>query len=155
MGAGDTSFPVHRLRSRMTEFVTHEGVETVDGRVARVGGTRRLRVVVPGAEPPDDDVVRLDVDGTTYRAPVSVTGDGSLAFDGAYDSPSLARSGAGTNHLAGFLDDHGLDDSRTVHVDVVSAGFRYGLRAPGQRATYRDTRGPRSSLADIARDLDG
>lgn len=139
----------------MSDFVTHESVETVAGRVDRVGGTRRRQVVAPGIDPPADDVVRLDVDGSTYRAPVDVTGDGDLTFRGAYESPSQARERTGPDHLADFLDDHDLDAGRTVHVDVVEPGFRYGLRAPGQSATYRETGRPSSSLADIARDLDG
>lgn len=138
----------------MTDHVTHESVESVAGSVERVGGTRRRQVVAPDLEPPDDDVVRLDIDGTTYRAAVQVTGDGDLAFRSAHDSPSQARTGAGTDHLPSFLDDHDLAVGRTVHVDVVDEGFRYGLRAPGQAATYRTTGGPRSSLADIARSLD-
>jgi hypothetical protein len=34
-------------------------------------------------------------------------------------------------------------------------GELYGLRIPGERAVYEATRGPPSSLADIARNLDG
>lgn len=150
----DTSFPVARLPSNVTDFVTHESLETITGRVARVGGTRRRQVVAPNLEPPDDDVVRVDLDGSTYRAPVDVTGDGELAFRGAFDSPTQARNRTGTDQLPAFLDDHDLDTGRTIHVDVVEIGFRYGLRAPGQQATYRATGQPPSSLADIARNLD-
>lgn len=138
----------------MTDYVTHEAVETIDGRVERVGGTRRRQVVAPGLTAPADDVVRLDVDGTTYRAPVSETADGHLAFQGAYESPTHARSRSGPDYLVELLDDHDLEAGRTVYVDVVEADFRYGLRAPGQTATYRETGKPSSSLADIARSLD-
>lgn len=138
----------------MTDFVTHESVETVSGRVDRVGGTRRRQVVAPDVEPPTDEVVRLDLDGSTYRAPVDASADGDLVFRGAYDSPSQARNHTGTDHLAAFLADHELDAGRTIHVDIVEPGFRYGLRAPGQTATYRATGQPKSSLADIARNLE-
>ena len=138
----------------MTDFVSHESVESVAGVVERVGGTRRRQIVATGLEPPTDDVVRLDVDGSTYRAPVSSSTEGHLAFRGAYDSPNQARTRSGTNYLTEFLEDHGLEPGRTVHVDVVDEGFRYGVRAPGQDATYRTTGGPKSSLADIARSLD-
>lgn len=138
----------------MTDYVTHDSVENVAGIVERVGGTRRRQVVATDIEPPTDDVVRLDIDGSTYRAPVSQSGLGHLAFRGAYDSPSQARSRTGTNHLAEFLDDHGLEPGRTVHVDIVEPGFRFGVRAPGANATYRTTGAPNSSLADIARSLD-
>ena len=138
----------------MTDFVTHESVENVSGVVERVGGTRRRQVVATGVEPPADDVVRLDIDGSTYRAPVSQSSDGDLVFRGAYDSPSQAREGTGTNYLVDFLADHDLDPGRTVHVDVIESGYRYGVRAPGQTATYRATGAPKSSLADIARSLD-
>lgn len=138
----------------MTDFVTHEAVENVAGVVERVGGTRRRQVVATGIDPPTDDIVRLDVDSSTYRAPVSQSSDGDLAFRGAYDSPSQAREGTGTNHLADFLASHELEPGRTVHVDIIESGFRYGIRAPGQTATYRETGAPKSSLADIARSLD-
>lgn len=138
----------------MSDFVTHEAIETVDGSVERVGGTRRRRIVAPGLAPPADDVVRVDVDGTTYRAPVDETTAGDLAITGAYETPTMARNRTGTDHLAAFIDDHDLDIGRSVHVDVVEDGFRYGVRAPGQRATYESTGKPKSSLADIARRLD-
>lgn len=138
----------------MTEFVTHESVESIAASVERVGGTRRRQVVAPALERPSDDIVRLDIEGTTYRAPVAETAAGDLAFRGAYESPSLARDRSGRNHLADFLAAHDLEPGRTVHVDVVEPGFRYGLRAPGQRATYHSTGQPSSSLADIARSLD-
>lgn len=138
----------------MTDFVTHDAVENVAGVVERVGGTRRRQVVATGIDLPVDDIVRLDVEGSTYRAPVSQSSDGHLAFRGAYDSPTQAREGSGTNHLADFIAANDLEPGRTVHVDVVEAGFRYGVRAPGQSATYRETGAPRSSLADIARSLD-
>lgn len=138
----------------VTDFVTHEAVENVEGVVERVGGTRRRQVVATGIESPADDVVRLDVDGSTYRAPISQSGNGDLAFRGAYDTPSQARDGSGTNYLADFLASHDLEPGRTVYVDIIESGFRYGVRAPGQTATYRETGAPRSSLADIARSLD-
>lgn len=139
----------------MTEYVTHEAVETLDGTVTRIGGTRRLQVVAPGATMPDDDVVRLDVDGTTYRAPITGSPDGDLLFRGAYESPGQAREGTGTNHLAAYLEATNLAAGRTIYVDIVDEGFRYGVRAPGESATYRDLDAPSSSLADIARNLDG
>lgn len=138
----------------MTDFVTHEAVETVAGVVERVGGTRRRQVVATGIDPPTDDVVRLDAEGSTYRAPTSQSSDGDLAFRGAYDTPGQARDGSGTNHLADFLTSHDLEPGRTVHVDIIEPGFRFGVRAPGQTATYRETGAPKSSLADIARSLD-
>jgi hypothetical protein len=39
-------------------------------------------------------------------------------------------------------------------VDVVEPGFKYGVRAPGESATYRSTGTPDAGLADIAASLD-
>ncbi|MBD4332117.1 hypothetical protein GUH13_10190, partial [Xanthomonas citri pv. citri] len=49
----------------MTDYVSHEGVESVAGTVERVGGTRRRQVAEPGIDPPADDLVRVVLDGST------------------------------------------------------------------------------------------
>lgn len=138
----------------MADHVTHESVRTVQGTLARAGGTRRSEVRVPDAAAeafPDGDVVRLVLDGTEYRSQLSARPDGTPVVRGAYETPSLARDPDGaTNHLDEWLESTDLTAGRTVHVDVVSDGFKYGLRAPGESATYHATEPPTSSLADIA-----
>lgn len=142
----------------MTDRVTHESVQTVSGTLARAGGTRRLEVRIPEAAAEDfpaGDVVRLVLDGTEYRTQLASRPDGSPVIRGAYESPSQARSPAdATNHLLDWVDAKDLEAGRTVHVDVVEPEFKYGLRAPGETATYRAETPPSSSLADIASSLE-
>lgn len=137
----------------MTDHVTHESVQTVSGTLARAGGTRRPEIRVPEATDdfPDGDVVRLVLAGTEYRVQLAVRPDDTPVVRGAYETPSQARSpGDATNHLVEWVESKELTAGRTVHVDVVEAGFKYGLRAPGESATYHATEPPTSSLADIA-----
>ena len=101
------------------------------------------------------DLIRVAFDREEHHARVAADSRGRL-LRGAFDNRRLAReAGAGTNRLTDWLDanDRGPDD--TVVLDVVVPGELYGLRIPGERTVYDANRGPRSSLADIARDVDG
>lgn len=142
----------------MSEYVTHESLTSVVGTVERAGGTRRLEVRLPtdsDASFPVGDVVRVVLDGSEHRARVDQTADGTPVFRGAYDTPSQARDpGAATNRLGEWVEDVGLKAGRSVHVDVVEEGFKYGVRAPGADATYESTGQPDPGLADIAASLD-
>jgi hypothetical protein len=141
----------------MTDRVTDDGVASLAGTLARAGATRRLELRIPdsGHEFPTDDVVRVVLDGSEYRARVAATADGTPAFRGAYDTPSQARDpGSGENRLAEWVDSKGLDAGRSVHVDVVEPEFKYGVRAPGESATYQSTGTPDSTLSAIADSLD-
>ncbi|WP_435097641.1 DUF7112 family protein [Halarchaeum sp. P4] len=141
----------------MADRVTSEGVPSVETTLERYGPTNRpqLRVSDPDAVP-TGEVVRLVVDETEYRARIETDADGDPVIRGAFETPRLARTpGEGENHLRAWLDDVDLDYGRTVHLDVVTADYKYGVRAPGERATYTATEQPDSGLAAIARDLDG
>lgn len=142
----------------VSEYVTHESLTSVVGTVERAGGTRRLEVRLPAdgdASFPVGDVVRVVLDGSEYRARVDRTADGTSVFRGAYDTPSQARDpGAATNRLREWVEDAGLEAGRSVHVDVVEASFKYGVRAPGEDATYESTGKPDAGLADIAASLE-
>ncbi len=137
----------------------HPGVHTVDGTLVRAGRTDRPRVSIPAEAAdrfPADEVVRLIVDGDELFSPVAaeLSGDG-LELRGAFDAPEAAREpGAGTDRLAEWHDDAAVPFGNTVHVDVVEEGYRYGLRAPGERAVYSSGR-PDEGLQDIAEDLLG
>jgi len=137
----------------------HPSVTTVDATLSRNGRTDRPRVDVPAEyadQFPHDEVVRLALDGTQYRAEVrtELASDG-LRIMGAYDTPRLARNpGEGENRLAEWYRATDVDFGRTVHLDVVEEGFLYGLRIPGDRAVYEATESPAESLASIARDLE-
>lgn len=142
----------------MPDYVSEETVETVTGTVARAGGTRRHELRLP-ADTADDfpagEVVRIVLDGDEYHVQLRHHDDGTPVIRGAYDTPSLARDpGSATNHLAEWLDDGPVEAGRSVHVDVVEPGFKYGVRVPGESATYAATQPPDSSLSAIADSLD-
>jgi hypothetical protein len=140
----------------VSEYVTHESLSSVVGTVERTGATRRLEVRLPSddASFPVGDVVRVVLDGSEYRARVDRTADGTPVFRGAYDTPSQARDpGGATNRLGDWVESEGLEAGRSVHVDVVEQGFKYGVRAPGGDATYESTGTPDAGLADIAASL--
>ena len=143
----------------MPEFVSHESVPTIDGTLARRGGTRRPEIRLPSdavEQFPDGKVARLVLDGSEHRTRLTHRTDGTPAVRGAYETNELARNpGDGENALPAWVEARGLDLGRTVHVDVVEPGFKYGVREPGGTATYEATEPPKSSLADIAESLDG
>jgi len=137
----------------------HPSVASVRAELARAGRTDRPRVAVPGDAAdrfPAGEVVRLVVDGAERftRVAERTRGDG-VELRGAHATPEDARDpGAGSDRLADWQDAHDVRFGGAVLVDVVEDGYKYGLRAPGATATYGGGR-PDSSLADIARDLDG
>lgn len=134
----------------------HDAVETYRVTVSQVGGTGR-----PEVELPDDvgvaegDLVRVVLDGDEYHGRIDSALDGRLVIRRAGANARLAREGEGTNHLARWVDDVGVRLGGSVHLDVVTTGHKYGLRSPGNRVVYTATDGASSSLADIARELDG
>lgn len=145
----------------MADRVSSENpsVASVRGRLVRAGRTDRPRVAIPADERerfPEGEVVRLVLDGTERFTRVAARmSEDSLELRGAHETPEDAGdAAAGSDHLGEWQDAHGVPFGGTVHVDVVEADYRYGLRAPGEEAIY-DTGRPKSSLADIARDLDG
>ncbi|MFB6308640.1 MAG: hypothetical protein ABEH35_04850 [Haloarculaceae archaeon] len=134
----------------------HDTVETHRGRVGRAGGTRRARVELPAAlSVSAGDVIRLVLDGEEYHARIDTDLDGEPVIDHAADNARLARERAGTNRLAAWLSATDREPGDSVDVDVVTRGYKYGVRTPGQRVVYTATDAPDSSLADIARDVDG
>lgn len=142
----------------MGDTVTDETVSTVTGTLARAGGTSRLELRLP-ADAADDfqagDVVRVVIDGSEHHAEVDQNPSGEPVIRGVYDSPSLAREpGAADDRLAELVVDNDLEAGRPVHVDVVEPGFKYGVRSPGQTATYEAAAPPSSSLTDIAKSLE-
>ena len=131
----------------------HPTVETHRVTVSRHGGGRRIDVseeVLP-IDPP----VRLILEENTRYARVAHPPDGSGSWiTGAFASPHLARTGSGdADELAQWLDDRSIRTGSSLHLDVLEAGFSYGLREAGERVIYRDVSPPARSLADIARSL--
>lgn len=136
----------------------HGSIETFRATVESVGRTDRPKVVLPeeaGRDLDADEVVRLVVDDRTYHTRVDTDLEGGRELRGAFRSPTLARDpDAGEDHLPDWLDDTGIEAGSSVLVDVVTAGFQYGLREPGARAVYEVADQPDDGLASIARDLD-
>lgn len=134
----------------------HDSVRTHRVEVARSGGTRRPCVRLPAAvDVADGDIVRLVVDGSERFARVRADPNGYL-LRAAADNRRLARTpGEGENRLVAWLEARDLAPGDPLELDVVQPGELFGIRLPGERSVYEVTTGPPSSLADIARDLDG
>lgn len=141
----------------MTDRIAHDHptIETASGILDRYGGTNRPEVRIEGdLDLADGDLIRVVLDGVEYRSQVAVRTDGTIVIRGAYETPRMARNpGSGSNALAEWVAERDLDRGRTVHLDVVEPGFKYGLRAPGESATYATGR-PDRGLADIAERLE-
>jgi len=135
----------------------HESVRSIRATLDRVGRTDRLKVTVPpenGDVLPVEAVVRIVLDGRTYHSLVDEDFDGNPELPGAFDSPSLARGTDGTDRLAEWVDSAGLSAGDSVLLDVVTPGFKYGIRQPGRRTVYEATAAPDDSLSSIASDIE-
>jgi hypothetical protein len=137
----------------------HSSLTTVRATLVRSGGLDRPKVEIPADDAdhfPSDELVRVVADDTEYRARI----ESPLAADGRevrglYETPRVARNpGEGENHLQTWLDGTDVEFGQSVLVDVIEAGFKYGLREPGERAFYEATESPDDSLTDIAEQLD-
>lgn len=141
----------------MSERVTHDHptIETVEATVKRQGGTTRPEIQVNEELDVDTgDLVRVVLDGSEYRVPIEHASDGKPVFRHANSSPRLARNPQGAeNALVDWVEKRELSFGRTVSVDIVEPGFKYGLRSPGESAVYSGGK-PTDSLAGIAKNLD-
>lgn len=135
----------------------HDAVSTHRTHAKRVGRTRQLRVPLPAdVDVATGEILRLSLEGETYHARVREALDGSRGVRGAFANARLARTdGEGENHLRAWLESAGVDADDPLLVDVLTPGYQYGLRRPGERVVYAAVDPPSSSLADIARDIDG
>jgi len=134
----------------------HDTVDSYRTHRERVGRTSRVRIPLPAAiDASAGDVIRVSLEGETYHAQVQQSHGGDSDVRGAFENARLARARDGDNHLQSWVDDAGLTPGEAVVVDVVTPGYKFGLRRPGERVVYEATDPPSSSLSDIARDLDG
>lgn len=121
-----------------------------------VGSTGRAQLVLPpGLSCTPGDIVRLSLEGTQTHAEVVSTLRGESAVRRACRNRRLARTGEGTDLLGGWFEDGGHGPDSTLLLDVLTEGYAYGLREPGERVLYEPVDPPDSSLADIAESLDG
>jgi len=137
----------------------NESVETVRANLASAGATGRPRIAVPeeAAEAfPADELVTLVLGGKVYHARIDLALDDSIEIRGAYDNRRLAREADGENRLVEWANEEGIDVGRSVLLDTVVAGERYGVRKPGETCVYEvpETTG-NESLDRIAQSLDG
>ncbi|WP_302081733.1 DUF7112 family protein [Salinibaculum rarum] len=133
----------------------HEAVPSHRTHRKQVGRTGRPRIPLPDAlDVTVGDVIRLSFGGDTYHAQVTDSLDGGHEVRGAFFDAQAARTGGeGENHLQTWVDDAGLSVGDPLEIDVVTAGYQFGLRQTGERVVYEALDPPSSSLADIARDL--
>lgn len=134
----------------------HDAVETRRVTVSQVGRTGRPQVELPDdVALADGEVVRIVLDGEEYHGRAEKTLDGDRVVRRATDNARLAREDGGENRLVEWFDGGDVSFGGSVHLDVVTANYKYGLRTPGTRVVYTATDAPDSSLADIASELDG
>jgi hypothetical protein len=131
----------------------HPSVETVRATLARRGRTRS-RLALPADDRFPRTSTRLVLDGDTYHTHIESSREAGVEINGAYDNTRLARERAGEDRLEAWRAASNIDYGRSVLVDVVEAGFLYGVREPGERVVYDAVESPDEGLAAIARDLD-
>lgn len=144
----------------------HSSLSTVRATLVTSGALDRPKIKIPEDEVPadaesddrfpHDEVVRFVADDTEYRARIEspLTSDGR-EIRGLYETPDAARDPSeGENLLSEWVDSSGVEFDQSVLVDVIEVGFKYGLRAPGERVFYEATESPDGSLSDIANQLD-
>lgn len=141
----------------MTDAVPsdHSVVDSHRVELDSLGSTGRPQLLLP----PElsctaGEFVRLVVGGTATHAEVVSTLRDDTAIRGAYATRRRARTGDGDNLLGDWLDEHSHGPGSTLVLDVITDGYAYGLREPGERVIYEPLEPPDSSLADIAESLD-
>ncbi|MCU4718467.1 DUF7112 family protein [Halapricum hydrolyticum] len=132
----------------------HEAVETHRVTLGTAGRTSRPELQLPESiDASDGDVVRITLDGQAYHARVDAGLDDTCHVSGAFDNARLAREDEGENRLVEWIDDSEAEPGRSLLLDVLSEGYHYGLREPGQRVVYTVHEPPQGSLSDIADSL--
>ncbi|AHG00168.1 hypothetical protein HALLA_16540 [Halostagnicola larsenii XH-48] len=136
----------------------HPSVRTVRATLSET--TTGVRLEIPGEERDSfvvDDLVRVTLEGAERFARVerALTGD-ELTIEGVYETADGARDPRdGTDVLPDWCDEQTVRDGGSVLIDVIEPGFAYGIRSPGETAYYDASEPPKSSLSDIANDIDG
>lgn len=135
----------------------HESITSHRTHREQVGRTGRPRIPLPAAlDVAVGDVIRLSLAGEEYHAQVTQSLDGGRDVRGAFFDARTARTdGEGENYLVEWAADAGLTPGDPLALDVVTPGYKFGLRRPGERVVYEATDAPSSSLSDIAQNLDG
>jgi hypothetical protein len=133
----------------------HPAVDSYRVELDSVGSTGRPQLLLPAeVDCAEGEFVRLVVADQQTHAEVVSTLGGERAIRGGYANKRLARTGDGTDLLDSWLDDAGFEPGSTLVLDVLTEGYAYGLRIPGERVVYDPVEKPDSSLSDIAESLD-
>jgi len=133
----------------------HGTVESHRVHLASVGRTGRLQLPLPGElSCAVDEVVGVCFDGSPHFARIGTTLDSQPALQDAYADRELARTRGGEDELGAWLEAAELSADDPLVLDVLTPGYAYGVRLPGERVVYGPPEQPDSSLTAIARSLD-
>lgn len=145
----------------MTDSVPsdHPSLSSHRVHLSSVGHTGRVQVVLPDdCEATAGDVVSLSLAGTNCYSLITTTLTDERVIRGAFANRRLAREGPDSheseNEFLSWVDESGLEAGDTVVFDVLTEGYAYGLRQPGERVVYHPPDAPNSSLTDIAQSLE-
>lgn len=127
----------------------HAAVESHRVRVTTVGRTRRRQVELPVPLEVGERIY-CSLEGSPAHAVVRAGLDGGATLQDAFLTREAARTRAGEDRLAAWLDEGGLTGGEALVLDVLREGYAYGLRRPGERVVYAPPEPPNASLADIA-----
>ena len=133
----------------------HDAVESHRVHLTEVGRTGRPQITLPDdVSCREDDLIWLSLDGTAAYAQVTTALTGERVIQGAFPNQRLARDHEGENKLAAWVTDGAVDFGDALLLDVLTEGYAYGIRNPGERVVYSPPDSPDSSLSDIAQNLD-
>jgi len=132
----------------------HDQVQSYRASLIRSGRIRRPCLELPAKMTlTEGEIIRILLGDRQTHARVSATADEQI-IRGAFKNSRVARTpGEGENLLKQWCETHDLQIGNAVEVDVLDAGFCYGLRSPGDRVVYSVPSRPNESLHDIASSL--
>lgn len=138
----------------MPDRITHEHptIDTIRGRVARHGGSRRRIDLPEGADASvgGHGSIRCVVEERDHFAQIDYHGD-HLAIIGLYTSLDQAEAGSPAgSKLTDWLTSIGCNSGSSIAIDIIDAGERIGLRRYGSRGVYTVESQPSDTLRDLA-----
>ena len=133
----------------------HDAIESYRVHLETVGGTNRLQLPIPrSVESQSGDTCYLSLSGRPTYALIDDALTGEPVIRGSYSNRRIARERDGENLFRTWLGDRNLSSGNPVVFDVLSNGFSYGVRVPGEQVIYEPPRDRNTSLADIAKSLE-
>ncbi|AWB27702.1 DUF7112 family protein [Halococcoides cellulosivorans] len=130
----------------------HASIESHRVTVERVG-RRRPAIPIPDAvDLAVGDRCVVSLGGTETHAVVESDVEDAPRITAVGETRADAGEGP-SGRLADWLDSVDVQIGRSVTMDVVTPGYKIGLRPPGESVTYQTRDPPDRSLDSIARDL--